>query len=258
MRETFRQCFKKNNDRVELYTFTRDECLQYFNVADQDSDIEVIGRILESSVMKKDFERTALFLDETSLSGTLDWSKLENSNPSVSLIISFQPMVEAYGSNLNTIQLQFPTSNHVNINLIRCYRTSTSILKSLQSFHDLSIKRLETDVEAVDLVSGQKPRLLAYDTVNENLKIWLHITLSKLQCQKDQLTILYTDETKEDAFQMFPNDSQFHESLLHWKEFVGCEKPAIICFYSSTHDDVWQLFHIASRAQQQVKHAKDS
>ena len=208
--------------------------------------------------MKEFSGKTALFLDETSLSCSsmnFNWSKLENSNHDVCLIISYQPMVEVYGSNRKTVQLQLPSLNHVNINLTRCYRTSTSILRSLQSFHNLSIRRLETQGQAVDLVSGCKPTLLAYSEVNDNLKIWLHMNLIKLRCQKEQVTILYTDETKNDAFSMF-TDSEFCGALVHWKEFVGCEKQMIICFYSSSEDE-WQLFHIASRAQQQVIHVGD-
>ena len=81
------------------------------------------------------------------------------------------------------------------------------------------------------------------------------MNLIKLRCQKEQVTILYTDETKNDAFSMF-TDSEFCGALVHWKEFVGCEKQMIICFYSSSEDE-WQLFHIASRAQQQVIHVGD-
>ena len=258
LKEQFEQSFEKNNAAVELFTFTRGECLEYFNVDEQKDDIEVIDSILKSKVMKEFSGKTALFLDETSLSrsnNNFDWSKLENSDLDICLIISFQPMVEAFGSNKKPIQLQLPSSNHVNINLTRCYRTSTSILRSLQSFHDLSIRRLETQEQAVDLVSGCKPTLLAYSEVNDNLKIWLHMNLIKLRCQKEQVTILYTDETKNDAFSMF-TDSEFCGALVHWKEFVGCEKQMIICFYSSSEDE-WQLFHIASRAQQQVIHVGD-
>ena len=253
LKEQFEQSFEKKNAEVKLFTFTREECLKYFDVDETEDDIEVIESIMTSKVMRNYSGRTALFLDETSLSrsnNNFDWSKLENSDLDICLIISFQPMVEAFGSNKKPIQLQLPSSNHVNINLTRCYRTSTSILRSLQSFHDLSIRRLETQEQAVNLISGCKPTLLTYSKVNANLKIWLHMNLLKLRCKKEQVTIIYTDETKNDAFKMF-NDSEFFGSLIHWKEFVGCERHIIICFYSSLEYE-WYLFHITSRAQQQV------
>ena len=236
LKEQFRKSFERKNETEKLFTFTREEFLQHFQVSEEGNDIEVIEKILKSKAMTEFSGKTAIFLDETSLSGSNsknNWPKLENSNPNIHLIISFQPIVEATRTrnNREPIQPQLPSSKH--INLTRCYRTSTSILQSLKSFHDLNIRRLETESEAVNLVSGCKPTLLSYYQVDHNLKIWIHCELAKYHSKSEQLAILYTDETKDDAKKVF-KDSKYKKCVLHWEEFVGCEKSIVVCFFNDS------------------------
>ena len=202
--------------------------------------------------MAQSTERTAIFLDEAQLrEPTFDWTSLRNKTENTSLIISFQPFLEDLSlDNKVLIKLKLPTEDHVNINLTRCYRTSTSILNAVQSLHKLNIQRLDTEANPVDLVSGWKPTLVSFKEADESLKSWMNCELEKLKCPGDQLAIIYTSNTKDDAFFMFEN-SQYSNSLTYWREFVGCEKPVVICFYASSEEE-WQLFHIASRAQLQV------
>ena len=67
---------------------------------------------------------------------------------------------------------------------------------------------------------------------------------------KENVKILYTDNTKNDAEEMF-KDSNF--SCAHWNTFIGSEVPVVVCFYSSELDQTWQLLNMTSRAQQQVR-----
>ena len=95
MKEQLRESFGKQK---ELFTFTRAEFLEYLNVKDQEDDIDVINSILKSKEFRASSKPTAIFLDETSVSRankSFDWSRLENTNHNLSLIISFQPMMEA-------------------------------------------------------------------------------------------------------------------------------------------------------------------
>ena len=161
-------------------------------------------------------------------------------------------MVEASKStwSTNPIKHTLPKPEHANIELTRCYRTSVSVFDSLESIKHLGMKMIKTIPEGVNLVSGRKPTKINYRETSAALKTWIHFKLVQLNCNKDNVKILYTDNTKNDAEEMF-RDSDF--SFGHWNTFIGSEVPVMVCFYSSQLDHPWQLLNITSRAQQQVR-----
>ena len=75
--------------------------------------------------------------------------------------------------------------------------------------------------------------------------------LLKFRCESHQIQVLYTDNTERDAKRLFEN-TEFSSCLLHWRHFVGCEAPIVVCLFSPQKDESWQLMTMASRAQQQV------
>ena len=92
--------------------------------------------------------------------------------------------------------------------------------------------------------------MMNYREHSKVLKTWIHFKLTKLNCNKENVQILHTDNTKMDAEELF-RDSDY--SCGHWNTFIGSEAPVVVCFFSSELDHPWQLLNITSRAQQQVR-----
>ena len=118
-----------------------------------------------------------------------------------------------------------------------------------QPLKQLGMKMIQTTPEGVNFVSRGKPLMMNYRKLSKDLKTWINFKLTKMNCNKD-IQILYTDNTKNDAEEMF-KDSNF--SCAHWNTFIGSEVPVVVCFYSSELDQTWQLLNMTSRAQQQVR-----
>ena len=245
MTKDFRQQFQSSAD---LKTFVRQECLQYFAVEDNQDDIVVIQNILESDKLDID---SVIYFDETSIERpgkSYDWSKLHNRRSDVTLIVSFQPLQESRKANTKPVKLTFP-STAAHIELTKCYRASSSIFDCLRSVQYLNIKMIDTQADSVNVVSGSKPIIMKYTSVEDSLKAWILFHLLKLDCDPKDLLIIYSDSTKADAEDIF-GKSPFASSLRHWRTIIGCESLVVVCFCSN--EDTWQMFSMVSRAQFQL------
>ena len=252
LQEDVKKNFRSKNENCNLLTFSRSECLKYFKIKDEDDGMNLINKIMESPKMDKDM---SILFDEVPLSrpvgaqGQYNWSLLKNPKPNSLLIVSFQPMVEAKNRNTNPIKPILPYPKHANIELTRCYRTSVSVFDSLESIKHLGMKMIKTTPEGVTVVSGATPSKMNYRETSAALKTWIHFKLFQLNCNNDNVKILYTDNTKNDAEELFKG-SDF--SCGHWKTFIGSEVPVVVCFYSSELDHPYILLNMTSRTQQQV------
>ena len=253
LQEDVKKNFRSKNENCKLLTFSRSECLKYFEIKDEDDGLKLINKIMESPKMEKDM---SILFDEVPLSrpvggqGQYNWSLLKNPKPNSLLIVSFQPIVEAKNRNTNPIKPKLPYPQHANIELTRCYRTSVSVFDSLESIKHLGMKMIKTTPEGVTFVSGATPSKMNYRETSAALKTWIHFKLFQLNCNKDNVKILYTDNTKNDAEELFEG-SNFSSG--HWNTFIGSEVPVVVCFFSSELDQTWQLLNMTSRAQQQVR-----
>ena len=254
LKQDFVQSYKnKNNAESKLQTLTRFESLQYFDVQDDEDDLKVIQNIL----LKLPPSSVILF-DETPIvrgkDKSNDWSGLQNtrSNENISMIVSFQPLQESTTRNVKPVKLKLP-SNAVKIELTRAYRTSSSIYHSLQEIKYLNFKSLNTEAQPVETVVGGQPIQLQYNIADDvqDLKVWILCNLLKFRCESHQIQVLFTDNTERDAKRLFES-TEFSSCLLHWRHFVGCEAPIVVCLFSPQKDESWQLMTMASRAQQQV------
>ena len=251
LKQDFEQNYK-NHVESKLHTFTRSESLQYFAVQDDKDDLKVIQNILlklpPSSVILFDETPIVRGRDKSS-----DWSGLQNtrSNENISMIVSFQPLQESTTRNVKPVKLKLP-SNAVKIELTRAYRTSSSIYHSLQEIKYLNVKPLNTEAQPVETVVGGQPIHLQYNMADvDDFKVWILCNLLKFRCESQQIQVLYTDNTERDAKRLFES-TEFSSCLLHWRHFVGCEAPIVVCLFSPQKDESWQLMTMASRAQQQV------
>ena len=251
LQEDAKKNFKSKNENCQLLTFSRSECLSYFEIQDNDDDgLNIINQVMLSPKMESNM---SIFFDETPISrpkGQYDWSLLKNPKPDSLLVVAFQPMVEAKNKNINPIKPILPSPTHANVELTRCYRTTASIFHSLESIKQLGMKMIKTTPEGVNFVSGGKPLMMNFREPSKDLITWINFKLTKMNCDKDNVKILCTDNTENDAKEIF-KDSSF--SCDHWKTFIGCEVPVVVCFYSSELDQTWQLLNMTSRAQQQVR-----
>ena len=109
---------------------------------------------------------------------------------------------------------------------------------------------MKTNPEGVNFVTGGRPSMMNYKETSEDLKTWIHFKLLQLNSNRENVKILFTDNTKNDAEELF-KDSDF--SCDHWNTFIGSEVPVVVCFFSSELDQTWQLLNMTSRAQQQVR-----
>ena len=253
LKDDVKRNFKSRNEECELQTFSRSECLDYFDIKEDDDDgLSIINRIMESSKMESNM---AIFFDEVPIfrpkgvQGQYNWSLLKNPKSDSRVIVSFQPMLEAKNRNMTPIKPTLPYPAHANIELTRCYRTSISVFDSLDSIKNLGIKMIKTTPESVNFVTGRKPSMMNYIETTAELKTWIHFSLAKMNCNKKNVKVLHTDNTKIDAKELF-KDSDF--SYHHWNTFMGSEAPVVVCFFSSELDHPWQLLNMTSRAQQQV------
>ena len=253
LKDDVKRNFKSRNEECELQTFSRSECLDYFDIKEDDDDgLTLINGIMENTKLAKN---TAIFFDEVPIfrpkgvQGQYNWSLLKNPKPDSLLIVSFQPMVEAKNKNTNPIKPKLPYPEHSNIELTRCYRTSAFTFQTLESIKHLGMKMIKTNPEPVHFVKGGKPSMMNYKETNTELKTWIHFKMTKLNCSKENVKVLYTDNTKNDAEELY-KDSDF--TCDHWNTFIGSEVPVVVCFFSSELDHPWQLLNMTSRAQQQV------
>ena len=154
LKDDFRKHFRKS-ETAKLHTFTRDECLKYFKVQDNDDDIVVINHIIGKLP-----SNSALFLDETSLArpnNSFDWSSLDNPKPCTLVLISFQPVMDITKKSSKKVKLKLP-ANSDNIELTRSYRFSSSVFQCLEDVLYLSnIKTINSKPEPVDFIHGCKP-----------------------------------------------------------------------------------------------------
>ena len=111
------------------------------------------------------------------------------------------------------------------------------------------MKMIKTTPEGVTIVSGATPSKMNYRDTSAALKTWIHFKLFQLNCNKDHVKILYTDNTKNDAEELFKG-SDFSSG--HWNTFIGSEVPVVVCLYSAETDHPYILLNMTSRAQQQV------
>ena len=245
MTSDFKEQFQSRNSENKLETFTRQECLKHFEVEEDEDDVVVIQNILKSPKLNPD---SVIFFDETSIerpNKSYDWLMLQNPRPEVTAIVSFQPLQEANKFNTRPVKLSLPPEA-AHIELTKCYRASSSIFDCLKSVQYLNIKMIDTKADSVNAVSGPKPVIMKYSTVEDNLKLWIIFKLLKLLCDPKDITIIFTDNTKEDAEKIF-HSTVFASCLKHWKSVIGCESLVIVCFCSN--EDSWQMFTMVSRAQ---------
>ena len=239
--------------------FSQKEFLNHVGANEDQDATNVLKNIMASPILEPN---SAVFLDEVPLErnkskNRYDWALLDNNRynkDNISLVIAFQPMATPNPSegvgNSRPINLKLPSSAAI-IELTRAYRTSCSLFRALQDFHYLSgIKMIETQPTPVNLVFGCQPTIINFSFPTLTLSIWITYKIQQLECSPEQIKILFTDETEMDAKKLF-QDKKYEESMTHWKEFVGCESPVVICFHSSK-DEMWSLFHSVSRAQLQV------
>ena len=59
--------------------------------------------------------------------------------------------------------------------------------------------------------------MMNYKETNTELKTWIHFKMTKLNCSKENVKILYTDNTKNDAEELF-KDSNF--TCDHWNTLL--------------------------------------
>ena len=254
LKEHFEKNFQNRyNYTCQLKTFSRTECLKYFGVLDDGDEISIIHNILKSKNLQRN---SAIFLDETPLMATwsksnyCDWLSLENSRTDVLLVVAFQPIVEASMMSTIPVDLVLPFTS-VNVALTRSYRPTMSIFKALKDFHHLDIKRVGSEAKSGSMLIGSPPEIVNYDNVTDGLKTWMLHRIIKFRCNVDKIKILYTDATEEDARAIF-EEKFFQKSLVHWKDFIGCEAPVIVSFYLPD-DEYWTLMYNVSRAQQKVR-----
>ena len=188
LKDDVRKSFQSKNENCELLTFNRSECLDYFEIMDDDDDgLNIINKIMESPKMESN---VSIFFDETPIfrpkehQQKYDWSLLRNPKPGSLLIVSFQPMVEAKNKSTTPISPTLPDQEHANIELTRCYRASVSIFDCLKSIKKLGMKMVKTTPEEVNFVSGREPLMMNYKDPTVVLKSWIHFKLFQLNCNK--------------------------------------------------------------------------
>ena len=227
----------------ELKVFSRNGILHELGIHDEDLDaLETIHKILQ----KLPPDTTILF-DETPIEksrGSFDWSNLKNERNDVLALVAFQPMLESSKGNTRPIKPLFPAKAS-KAELTKVYRISKSIFQSLESIQWMNgIKRIDSMATSLDSVIGKKPEILTYKPkeIMEELHStllyliggWIQKKLDSLKCSVNQVSVLYTKNTRKDNETIFGKlyQNEMPRQFL-WDEYRGCENSVVICLFSS-------------------------
>ena len=240
--------------RGELKVFSCTGILNELGIHDEDLDaLETIHKILQklprdtTEQQQNNRTRTTILFDETPIErsrGSFDWSNLKNERNDVLALVAFQPMLESSKGNTRPIKPLFPAKAS-KAELTKVYRISKSIFQSLESIQWMNgIKRIDSEATSLDSVIGKKPEILTYrpKEIKEELRItlldlirgWIQKKLDSLKCSVNQVSVLYTKNTKKDNETIFGNlyQNEMPQQFL-WDEYRGCENSVVICLFSS-------------------------
>lgn len=251
----------------EHVTFlNRTECLQMFNIQDDDNQIQIIETIISRLPPKTVvlFDEVPLFSKMERRHGRIqrgrfsyDWSMLENLRPEeVTVVVCIQPIrIAATFKNL-CCDVTVPADADV-IRLSSQYRSSNNILQFVNQ-----MCRVELPIEYINVHTSPSHDVLgpeitaisisSFDQANR-LAVWLHNHLQQeLGCRPSQTKMIHMPSTERLAHFVI-HDPVFHttgyeNSLISVDDFQGCETPVAVCFWEKD-SNFSKLLEMCSRAQ---------
>lgn len=254
LRAQFKADFRqKENTELELYS--RSEICNKYNIPDGNDNIRIIAEIGENIP-----SNSVLILDESPLCNELDppsfdWSKLKNPRPEdIAIIICMQPLRQqpTLMSMQQTPKLPTCTSVHLDTQYrsTRCITEfNNNLLKGRLPLESVSVKN-----NASKTIAGPSVQIFPFDEKTDKfiLKVWIHYKLSMLNCSKEQLKILNTEDTTVVSNFIF-FDSKYYPCISNIQEFQGCESEILIAFYSNEKIPKYgKLLEMISRGKFQV------
>ena len=239
--------------RPHVEMFSRSECCKSFEVEDGEDNIKVVHDIISSPKLS---EGSVIFMDEHPVAANgrrpEDWTELTNSRPyDISLIISVQPV--RFKPTLQSKELVIKWPETANITeLVYQFRSTQSIFSfNAQLQKGVPVQYSGVEARTSDTLNGPSVTIVNMEE-NEDMiamKSWIHYQLWSLRCNQDQVTVLHTENTEQDAREIFEN-SQFKSCLTTLSSFQGCEAPVIVLFFSREKTDNYaRLLDMAARGQ---------
>ena len=255
MKKQFKKDFKEK-EAAYLQLFSRTEICERFNIDDGDDNLRIFQKILE-----KIPQNTCIFFDETPLAQcegstpSFNWSDLKNTRPGeISVIIAMQPLRQKPTLKLKQQNPIWP--NDV-VKLELAYRSSQQIHEFNSNLLNgkVPLEYIDVKTQTSDTIRGPGVKIFPIDGQSDIslAKKWIRFQLFTINCIKEQLKILHTDETTKDAKSIFL-DSEFQSCIRSLKCYQACESDVIVAFFSKDNaDNYGKLLELTSRAKYQVR-----
>ena len=175
------------------------------------------------------FDEAQLFLEDHPIN---DWTDLNPKYDKNHVIICFSPIQKFSGKYR---QVQFNDS-FLSMMFRRRYRNGERIQRLSKHLIYGSRNCLDID-EDIPCLQGEQPQWIDV----KNMLELLGNSVTKLQSKttkypKKKVFLLYDDSLKDDTLKVIKEAWKESETILNWKEFIGCECDAVV--YVSSGDGV--------------------
>jgi hypothetical protein len=248
LQQRFKSEFRNEND-INIQTYSRQECCEKYHVEDSDDNIFVI-----ENIVKQVEEDTIIMFDECPMERKMklwgndyDWKDLRNTGKNVTLVVCLQPIMMEPTSHSAPSDVLGPRNASV-VLLSNQYRNSKHILTLVNSLCRSWVggcRYNKMDGEAGHDVDG--PEVTAVYLNNELavsvLQIWLDMQLRKLGALDSQVKVIHDRHSLDMARKCFTSSPP----LTSLEEFQGCEVPVAVVMFSK--DSSAHLLELCARAQ---------